>query len=414
MGIQHYTESQKRAKELIKSGGNILLTGKPGTGKTELIKAVCRELRENGKKILITASTGLATLNLDGAMTIHSALKWNPRKKDYNLDICVSILKEVDVLVIDEISMLGTDIINHLANCLKHLEREPQLILSGDFFQLPPVTRTGQIKKYPFENKNWESFSLIPCVLQEIVRQDDTEFKKMLEKAMMGEESCIAYFNKYTKKEKIEEAITLCTTNAYADEINRNRMASINEKELLCYARGNIDSVDFDKTRVEKCLVVKKGMRIMTLRNDSSGRYQNGSLGTVLDIGEDVIKVKFDSGLMVDIKRVVYSLEAKGEPAKEIKIEQFPLRGGYAISIHKSQGQTFDAINLKAPKCWEPGQLYVALSRARSIKGIHLINALTIQSLKTDPKVIEFYKNLLFVKTLSSDNCTSKESIYCS
>ena len=183
MGIQYYTKSQERAKELINTGANILLSGKPGTGKTELIKDICEERRAEGKKILITASTGLATLNLDGGRTIHSMLRWHPRRKDYNFEKCSKALKEVDLLVIDEVSMLGTDIINHLANCLRSLEREPQLILSGDFFQLPPVTRSGYARKYPFENKNWEGFGLTPCILEEVVRQDDVEFKKMLEKA---------------------------------------------------------------------------------------------------------------------------------------------------------------------------------------------------------------------------------------
>ena len=136
-------------------------------------------------------------------------------------------------------------------------------------------------------------------------------------------------------------------------------------------------------------------MRVMAIRNDSLGRYQNGSLGTVVDMAEDSIRVRFDNGIETDIYRIQYEIDKViKDSVKMAVINQFPLLGGYAITIHKSQGQTFDYINIKAPYCWDPGQLYVALSRARSVNGIHLMNSIQPDSLITDPKVIAYYNSL--------------------
>lgn len=395
MSIQNYTPSQINAKKMVNTGVDILLLGKPGTGKTALISDICEEQIAKGRKVLVTASTGLAACNLDGGRTIHSALHWNPRKKEYNFDICSEALRQADVLVVDEVSMLGSSIINHLYDCLECVERKPQLILSGDFFQLPPIAPNGYIRQYPFENPKWTSLDLTPCILEEVVRQSDAEFKEMLGKAMVGDTSCIKYFNEQTQKKRIEGAITLCTKNDFADVINAEKLGMLPGLPTLFYAQGKTDKVDFKKTRVEKCLSVKKNMRVMALRNDSARRYQNGSLGTVVDIGQNSIKVMFDNGALVDVQRTFFTAQEIDNPTNEIEVEQFPLRGGYAISIHKSQGQTFEAVNIMAPDCWDPGQLYVALSRARSIKGIHLMQPIVEKSLKVDPKVINYYFGLL-------------------
>lgn len=394
MVIEKYTPSQERTKKIVDTGRNILLSGKPGTGKTELLRDIYEEQTEQGKKVLVTASTGLAASNLEDGRTIHSALRWAPRRKKYDFDYCTEALKEADILIIDEVSMLETRIINHLYNCLNHLGRRPQLIMAGDFYQLPPVTLQGYERRYPFEHPNWQEFELCPCILEEVVRQEDAVFKQMLERAMRGDTSCIDYFNENTRKDVIEGAITLCTKNKYANEINKEKMASLPGKTVFYWAEGNIADADFTKTRIEKCFAVKSGMRVMALRNDALRRYQNGSLGTVIDMGTDWIKVKYDNGTVVDMHRATCSVEPSDDETEPIAIQQFPLCAAYAISIHKSQGQTFDAVNIMAPNCWDPGQLYVALSRARSIKGIHLMEPLTKDSLKVEQKVIDYYRSL--------------------
>ena len=339
----------------------------------------------------MTGSTGMAASNFDNGRTIHGVLRWNPKGTDYDYDHCAENIKDADLLVIDEVSMLNSDIIEHLVRCLRKLKRQPQKILSGDFFQLPPVLD----KIYPFENPHWPAFELTPCVLNEIVRQRDAEFVKMLEKAMSRDVSCIDYFNHCSCQRYIEGAISICTKNEYADDINNRMFNGLPGVAKKYEALGETLNADFRNTRIQRNLYIKKNMRVMALRNDPAGRFQNGSLGTVLDMEKDQITVIFDNGHTVEISRIGYTLNSSGKgEIRELKIEQFPIIGGYAISIHKSQGQTFDAVNIMAPRCWAPGQLYVALSRARDIKGIHLMVPISDESLKTDPRVISYCERL--------------------
>ena len=211
---------------------------------------------------------------------------------------------------------------------------------------------------------------------------------------MLSDVSCISYFNNDSQQRLIDGAIILCTRNDYAEFYNKTMLANLPGITKTYEATGDTICADFEHSRVEKSLSIKPNMRVMALRNDPSGNYQNGSLGTVLDMANDSIKVRFDNGIVADIHRVQYEIDKVNRSSEMAKINQFPLLGGYAITIHKSQGQTFDCINIKAPACWDPGQLYVALSRARSIKGIHLIEPIQPKSLITDPKVVAYYKHL--------------------
>lgn len=220
-----YTPSQIKAEKLLDTGHNLLITGKPGTGKTSLIKDYV-ERKANSKRILLTASTGLAASNLNNGKTLHSTLNWRPSKTDYDYGTCVEKIKNCDVLVVDEVSMLSHCIIKHLYLCLQKLSSKPQLVMIGDFFQLPPVT-TSSRKKYPFESPYWEQLNLFPCLLTDVVRQKDNEFLAMLELARYGDPSCILYFNEHTQKKKIENAITLCSRNDIAHKINLNFLSKL-------------------------------------------------------------------------------------------------------------------------------------------------------------------------------------------
>ncbi len=381
-----FTKSQLNTKRILDDGRNVLLTGKPGTGKTELLRNFCDERVAQGYKVLTTGSTGMAASNFDGGRTIHSVLHWSPGREKYDIERCAEDLRSSDVLIIDEISMLGPDILNHLAACLNCVDRRPQLVMVGDFSQLPPAGS----RVYPFENPNWQLFDLTSCVLKEVVRQKDPVFISMLERLMHEDPSCIPYFNLESCRKIIDGAICICTRNDYADQINDRLYSIIPELEKEYKALGEVDQCKIEKFRVKRSLLVKKGMRVMSIRNDILGRYQNGSLGTVVNMDGNSIRVQFDNGNCVDVGRTEYWIDHKDINKEAVKIEQFPLIGGYAITIHKSQGQTFDSVNIKAPDCWDPGQLYVALSRVRSIKGMYLMDPITRNSLRSDPRVVKY------------------------
>ncbi len=385
------TNSQMKAVEMARRGENILLTGKPGTGKTVVLQQIISEAMAAGKNVHATGSTGMAASNFVGGRTIHSLLGWNKNVKDDDYKACAKRLEDIDLIIVDEVSMLTGPVIYHFVKCLEELERQPQIIMSGDFFQLPPV----KDQRYPFEHPYWPKFNLQPCVLFAVIRQSDAEFKNMLERAMYGDASCLPYFNQCLKHDYDEDAIHICTTNSYADRYNRKCFAKLNTPIFEFEAKGETKYADFENTRVKRTLFVRVGMRVMTTRNDSAGLYVNGSLGTVTEVYADSVKVQFDNGNTVVVNRIEYILGGYGDASEAYKVYQLPLQAGYAITIHKSQGQTFDAINLVAPKCWDAGQLYVALSRARTLEGIHLEYELKPESLKTNPRVINFYQNLL-------------------
>lgn len=387
MAIEIYTPSQIRASEVLANERAVFLTGKPGTGKTAFLNDYCIRQKENGKRIRLTASTGMAASALVDAQTIHHMLGWNPRKHSYDYKTCGKELNHIDILVVDEVSMLNREILNHIYKCIMAQDNKPQIIFSGDFFQLPPV-HCGQ---YPFETDTWNLFQLYPCVLDEVVRQTDREFLEQLDKARCGDPTCISYFNNYTAREYIDGAIMLCTTNECADKYNASQYEKLKGKSYTYYARGDVDKAQYENTRVERVLELKEGMRVMAIRNDPDGYYQNGSLGTIADLSRDWIGVIFDNGTYDKVTRVKFDLDRKKETGETVEIQQFPLRGGYAITVHKSQGQTFDAININADRFWENGQLYVAVSRAKTIEGIHLMHRLKYSDLHTSDEVLNFY-----------------------
>lgn len=392
----NYTSDQLNAKKRINEGKNILLLGKPGTGKTALIKDICEEKRAQGEKVLITASTGLAAASFPGAKTIHSVLGWRPNQIKYDYENCISELSDANLLVVDEVSMLCPSILDHIYSCLEYLDNKPQILFSGDFFQLPPTTINGYTI-YPFEYPHWDDFNLHPCILNEVVRQADPVFRHNLDSARYADACCIPYFNYYRKKinKPIDHAIAVCTKNDLVRNINEKKVEGLPGKGILFLPQGDIENANLSGSKIEEKLLIKPNMRVVAQQNDPQFRYHNGSMGTLVDIpNNDVICVLFDNGNMVEIYREDYILPNRMNPKEKVKVSQYPIKAGYAITIHKCQGQTYEAANIYAPNCWEYGQLYVALSRARSIEGLYLNEPISERNLKADPKVIEFYKSI--------------------
>ena len=383
------TKGQQFALETFLSGENILLLGDPGTGKSALISTIIEAAESDGKIVAITASTGIAA-QLIGGRTIHSFLRAFPGMaiKKINYESKIDNLSKIDVLIIDEISMLGCKFIEYLYNCLKHVQHHIQLVLVGDFFQLPPV-KDG----YAFKSLSWQLLRLVPCVLTEVVRQNDAEFVRNINLLKNGDPSCLDYLISHSSPVPLMGQISICATRSDAQLINNIEMEKLSGTPQL-YSAEHEGTVFESELRTEECLVIKNGMRVMSVINSS--RYSNGSLGTVIDHDSSSVNVLFDNGNDVKLGKELFTVDRKDIIGETTVLKQIPLRPAYAITIHKSQGQTFQNVNIDGTRCWAPGQLYVAVSRARSIEGIHFLTPIRNGNIKTDPAVARYYQSIGF------------------
>jgi len=386
-----YSKSQKEAFDLALSGENIFLTGKAGTGKSFITKEIIRKL-SNNKNVICVAPTGVAANNVGGA-TIHSTFSL-PVFGVINFDNCSflkngkrSVLKKMDCLIIDEVSMLRPDILDGinltlLKNGCKSL-REIQVILIGDLKQLEaPMDdnfKTMILRDYDgFDFKSSKIFKDLNCKeveLVEVLRQTDTEFIDNLNLVRDGIRA--PYFRKFISNET--KGVVLAPHNATVKRYNQIGLDSLNS-ELFVYettVTGNVKPSDFN---VDDKLELKDGCKVMYLVNSKNNVLVNGTLGTFRMVdNKEYIEV---NGLNHFVERVkflkkeyVYNEELNELLLEETgSIEQFPLKLAYAISIHKSQGLTFDECTIDLTKpCFANGQLYVALSRVKSPDGLKII-----------------------------------------
>lgn len=382
------TAGQQKVLLDFASGENILLLGDPGTGKSTLIETIVNKANKRGLNVARTASTGIAA-QLIGGRTIHSLLKAIPRimkTEAVDYDEKASGLANIDVLIIDEISMLGQKFICYLYNCLAHAGRHIQLILAGDFFQLPPVKDC-----YAFTSPCWNNLNLRPNILTEVVRQKDTEFVQNINLLKYGDKRCLNYLLSHSSSAPLNGHIAICATRYDAQLINRAQLEELPgiPQVYLSECEGTVSTAD---TQIEDCLVIKDGMRVMSIINGTE--YSNGSLGTVLRHTPDTVEVLFDSGADICFEKICFTVERTDRSGETVKLWQIPLRPAYAITIHKSQGQTFEYLNIDGTKCWAPGQLYVAVSRAKRIEGIHFLTPIKEGNIRTNPTVLRFYEKL--------------------
>ena len=326
--------------------------------------------------------------------------------------------EKADIIILDEISICRVDLFDfiaqqiYIANYIRNKNGldNIQFIISGDFFQLPPVLPEKERETlenyygYPigngfaFQSKAWSYFNFKNIVLNETMRQSDIEFVLNLNKARTGDLSCITYFNRNCSKEEFKDTILLCGTNKDAENRNISEMNKITSKPKRYQAVITGEVKESDKMTYD-ILDLKVGARVITLVNDKDELYKNGSLGTITRMTNNGVYVKFDDGGEFYIEYYCweicnYKLQ-NGKVIKEVigTFEQLPLKIAYAITIHKSQGQTYEKANIN-PYCWDYGQLYVALSRVKSIEGIHLTSLIQNRFLKTSRDVQNYYRNL--------------------
>ena len=410
---------QLTAYSTMLSGRNTFITGKAGVGKSYVINKFIKDCEEEGRNLVVVAPTGVAALNING-VTIHRAFKVPVRPLVEKARGIPEILKEADIILIDEISMCRIDVFDYVAKLImqannrrvKYLNKKPlQIIVSGDFFQLPPVLIDKERillesfyerdihQGFAFESEYWEYFNFVNVVLDEVIRQSNQDFINALNMARIGDVKCLNYFWMNSSRDYIDKAIMLCGTNKASNEKNTHELSLLETKEWVFKAELQGEVKDSDKATEEQ-LALKVGARVMTVVNDSEMKYQNGSLGTVISITDNTVSVQIDQTKeIVKIERYIWSIqdyvlvEGYIEQQTVGVYTQFPLKLAYAITIHKSQGQTYDAVNLN-PYCWDCGQLYVALSRVRSLENLFLTQYPRFNFLVTSKEVKSFYDSL--------------------
>ena len=407
---------------------NVFLTGRAGTGKTTFLKYV-RE--HTNKRTVVTAPTGVAAINA-GGVTLHSffQLSLGPlvpeaiRESDYTHRFNktkINIIKTLDLLVIDEISMVRADVLDAVDLVLRRFRRHDlpfggvQLLLIGDMQQLPPVVKDDEhsllaahySSPFFFCSKALQMTNLISIELKKIYRQQDQEFISLLNAVRDNkvDEAVLAKLNSRVdeKAENEEGTIALCTHNASANKINDDRINELEGEEYVFEA--TIYGV-FNESLypVDKELVLKEGAQVMFCKNDNiSHEFFNGKIGVVESIdGKDIFVRCIEDGELVkvpvmtwdNIKYTIDNETGKIKEHKEGSFSQYPLRLAWAITIHKSQGLTFDKVMIEANRAFSHGQVYVALSRCRTLEGIRLLKPIPSSSLITDGAVSEFTEHV--------------------
>jgi len=416
------------ALERMDSGDHLFITGRAGTGKSTLLQIFRKATTRN---VVVLAPTGVAALNV-GGQTIHSLFGFPPRliqpenvkpNRRY-----AKLFEHLEVIIIDEISMVRADVMDaiDLGLRLNRRSTEPfggvQVILFGDLYQLPPIVASQEEKHYFRQRYSSAYFFAADCFdmidlemieLRQVYRQDSRHFLRLLEairNATVDYDELESLNERHIpdfQPEEGENYLTLAARNATVNSLNATRLARLDVPEILYFAKvkGRFPENLFP---VDAALKIKVGAQVMTVRNDNEKKYVNGTIGTVEECKpESVVILVSEDGKP---RRIEVGYEewdvirytTTGEE-EQVKIgtesigtyKQIPVRLAWAVTIHKSQGKTFDKIIVDLGRgAFEHGQTYVALSRCRTLGGIVLRNPLTPRDVMVDPAVVEFYEGM--------------------
>lgn len=420
------------AERYVKATGrSVFLTGKAGTGKTTFLKYITRT---TAKRFVVLAPTGVAAVNAGGS-TIHSFFQlplcpYLPDVKELVTEYQmperyrslrkerVKIIRTLDLLIIDEISMVRADLLDAVDMTLRKYRRNDrpfggvQLLMIGDAQQLSPVVKESERQymeqvypsPYFFHSKALSRLSYVTVELRKVYRQRDRDFLDILNAVRDNclTASLLAKLNSRVGAElpsgdEASEPIRLTTHNAQADEINSRKLDELPEEamQFIAEIEGEFPENSYP---AEEVLTLKKGAQVMFIRNDAEGQFYNGKVGRVEDIFEGMVTVADDEGMLINVVPVEwdnsqYSLDDETGEIRQVVagvFRQIPLRIAWAITIHKSQGLTFDKVIIDAASAFAFGQVYVALSRCRSLEGISLRTPLSPAAIYSDQHVALF------------------------
>ncbi|XP_042234133.1 ATP-dependent DNA helicase PIF1-like isoform X2 [Homarus americanus] len=420
------TTEQKKVLQIVQSGHNVFFTGSAGTGKSLLLKLIVGALSPD--VTFVTASTGVAACQIGGT-TLHAFAGIGSGHA--SLEQCVQLASRKVVaqqwrkckhLIVDEISMVDGVFFKKLEAVGRAIRgnNKPfggiQLILCGDFLQLPPVTKPGEKRVFCFQTSAWNRCINISMELTEVRRQDDQEFINILQSIRLGRctEDMVDCL-KSTESNEVEKdgikATRLCTHREDVDHINQEHLNKLTGNAKVFQAidsdphlSKNLDS----QTPVVTKLVLKVGTQVMLMKNLDVGKgLVNGARGVVTGFkqgNEGYPIVRFLCGVTADVKHEKWTVRGTG--GIYLSRRQLPLKLAWAFSIHKSQGMTLDCAEMSLSRVFEAGQAYVALSRARNLKGLRVLD-FNPTCVRAHPDVLKFYEDLRKIYDLEQQSIES-------
>lgn len=381
---------QELALEILLDGHNALLTGPAGSGKTYLLNKFIHEAKASGKNVAVTATTGLAATHL-GGNTIHAwtGIGIHDNLPKYFLENLSTsrhdLIAKADILIIDEVSMLHDFRLDMVDEALRkvRLSNEPfggvQVILCGDFFQLPPINRDeNRSGGFVVDSEIWQEFDPVICYLQTQHRQNDDQYLEILN-AMRAGDLRRKHLNALLSRQNQEvgEVTELYVVNIDVDNLNHQKLRELDSEEHT-YAMETTGRANYVESLMRSCLaseslVLKKHALVMFIKNSPDKKYVNGSLGEVVDFEPltDYPIVKLKNGRTVTAKPEIWEL--RDGDKKRASITQVPLRLAWAITVHKSQGMTLDGAKIDLSKAFVEGMGYVALSRVKSLDSLNIL-----------------------------------------
>jgi ATP-dependent DNA helicase PIF1 len=397
----------------------VMVVGRAGTGKSHFIRSLVEADPQYPQAVL--APTGLAAMNI-GGQTVHSFFGFPPRPliglQEKPHWFFQRTARAINRLIVDEVSMLRADVLDAMDQHLKVARKSSrpfggvQMLLVGDFYQLPPVVRgeegqlledAGYSTPYAFSAHCLRDAPIAAVQLTEVHRQTNQDFIALLSsiRESRGVEEAVTILNTVCLERSLpKRPVLLCATNAVADRYNANGLASL-ETAAARYTgafEGEAPKSQGDRFPAPMELVLKRGARVIFTQNDPADRWVNGSLGTVKSLDDELIVVALDAGGEVDVERATWpqarwtwnAKENRMEVKEEFKYVQFPLAPAWALTIHKAQGMTLDSVEIDLGRgAFAPGQTYVALSRARSMETLRLTRPLSPRDVQVDPAIAD-------------------------